>query len=102
MWSGPPRAGRVAEVVQEFGESPDCALGYNRQANYVVLDHGDGLGSLYLHLAEDSVIPPLGARVEQGDPLALTAHNGYICGPAHLHFTVLDMATPRVFGYPLL
>lgn len=87
------RAGKVAKVVQQYGESPDCNPSYNGEANYVLLDHGDGLGSLYLHLTQNSVIPKAGAYVQQGDPLGQSGHTGYVCGPPHLHFAVLELKT---------
>ncbi|MEK7214298.1 MAG: M23 family metallopeptidase [Chloroflexota bacterium] len=87
------REGRVSKVIQEFGESPDCNPAFNNQTNLVVVDHGDGTSALYLHLARNSVLPAVGALVRQGDPLAMTAHTGFVCGPAHLHFTLIDSKT---------
>lgn len=94
------RAGKVVKVVQQFANSPDCDPSYNAEANYVLLDHGDGLGTLYLHLTQNSVIPKVGAYVNQGDPLGLAGHTGYICGPPHLHFTVLDIKTWQSLDIP--
>jgi len=84
------REGRVSLVMQDFPDSPDCNPAYNSQTNLVVVDHGDGSSALYLHLARNSVIPAVGATVRLGDPLAMTGHSGFVCGPAHLHFTVID------------
>ena len=89
------RSGRIEQIVQGndlCGCSPLFAL-YN---NYVVIDHGDGERSYYLHIATNSVPPDLreGSFVERGTLIALSGAVGYTCslvgegcGP-HLHFEV--------------
>jgi len=58
-------------------------------ANYVVIDHGDGTASVYLHLDGNSLDPSVrcGAPVRQGQRLALAGATGWATGP-HLHFQV--------------
>ncbi|MBI4094439.1 MAG: M23 family metallopeptidase [Candidatus Liptonbacteria bacterium] len=51
----------------------------------LVLDHGLGIYSLYLHL--DSVSLSEGERVEKGQVIARTGGSGYALEP-HLHFSV--------------
>lgn len=87
------REGRVSMVIQNFADSPDCNPAFNNQTNLAVVDHGDGTSALYLHLARNSVLPAVGALVRQGDPIATTGHTGFVCGPAHLHFTLIDSKT---------
>lgn len=89
------RSGRIEQIVQEndlCGCNPLFAL-YN---NYIVIDHGDGEKSYYLHIATNSVPPSLreGSFVERGMLIALSGAVGYTCslvgegcGP-HLHFEV--------------
>lgn len=89
------RSGRIEQIVQGndlCGCSPLFAL-YN---NYIVIDHGDGEKSYYLHIATNSVPPDLreGSFVERGTLIALSGAVGYTCslvgegcGP-HLHFEV--------------
>ena len=66
------------------------------EGNCVVLDHGQGLLTLYLHLSEFKVKP--GDRVERGQLLGLSGGTGRATGP-HLHVAVrwqgvyLDPAT---------
>ena len=62
------------------------------EANYVVIDHGDGTAALYLHLSK--VADPIKRKaqaketVEQGEELGLSGKTGWThCGP-HLHFQV--------------
>ncbi len=99
MPSGTPvlaaRSGRIEKIVQGndlCGCSPLFAL-YN---NYIIIDHGDGEKSYYLHIATNSVPPDLreGSFVERGTLIALSGAVGYTCslvgegcGP-HLHFEV--------------
>jgi len=58
-------------------------------ANYIVVDHGDGTASVYLHLDGDSLHPAVrcGQPVRQGQPLANAGSTGWSTGP-HLHFQV--------------
>lgn len=84
-------SGRVVELREDHPNSPDCDPTFSNRDNYVVIDHGDGTGAIYRHLARDSVLPAVGTAVARGDPLGLTGHSGFVCGTNHLHFTVIDM-----------
>jgi murein DD-endopeptidase MepM/ murein hydrolase activator NlpD len=58
-------------------------------ANYIVVDHGDGTASLYLHVDGDSLDENVrcGQPVHQGQHLATAGSTGWSTGP-HLHFQV--------------
>ncbi len=58
-------------------------------ANYIVVDHGDGTASVYLHLDGRSLSPDVrcGQRVRQGQAIAHAGSTGWATGP-HLHFQV--------------
>ncbi len=76
-------------------EGKDCVTykaAYASQANYVVLEHSDGTQSVYLHLAEDSVIVKLNQQVSQGEILGTIGNTGWSCG-THLHFQVQNKET---------
>ena len=66
----------AAGTVREAGV--DTARG-----NYLILDHGDGLSTLYGHCQELRV--KAGDTVEAGDCVALVGATGMATGP-HLHF----------------
>ena len=51
----------------------------------VIIDHGLGLQTVYMHLSEIKVT--LGQLVEKGEIIALSGDTGYVFGP-HLHLTV--------------
>lgn len=94
------RAGRVLEVKADYPLSPNCDPTYAGKSNYVVLDHGDGLGTLYMHLVPKSVAPTEGAWVREGEVLAQTGKTGFVCGAAHLHYTVVELPSKRSLDVP--
>lgn len=59
--------------------------------NCVILDHGDGVTSLYGHNARNLV--KVGDTVETGTSLALSGSTGRATGP-HIHFEVRKDGTP--------
>ena len=64
----------------------------NGYGNAVVLDHGDGIATLYAHQSSVSVYA--GQSVSRGDVIGSVGSTGYSTGP-HLHFEV------RVNGSPV-
>ncbi len=87
------RAGKVT-LVRQDSNAGGCNAIFSTMTNYVEIDHGDGTSSLYLHLAQNSVLVQPGDLVEQGQPIAISGETGVTCsgdnsapGP-HLHFQV--------------
>jgi len=68
-----------------------CQTGYKRcnggSGNMLIIDHGDGTQTKYLHLSSSCPITRVGTRVDQGDTVACVGSTGASTGP-HLHFSV--------------
>lgn len=61
-------------------------VGYNKaRGNYVTVDHGGGVQSLYQHLS--GFMASKGDKVSQGQLIAKTGNTGISTG-AHLHFEI--------------
>lgn len=64
-------------------------VGFNQYlrnyGNTVIIDHGYGLHTIYMHLSESLVT--LGQKVKKGQMIARSGDSGYTLGP-HLHLTV--------------
>lgn len=72
--------------------------GHDKAANFVILQHADGLFSLYWHMKSGSVQVAVGDEVRCGDPLGLVGSSGESSTP-HLHFEVNDPAGDVVDPY---
>ncbi|MEZ4267446.1 MAG: M23 family metallopeptidase [Myxococcota bacterium] len=67
---------------------PDAS--FEDDANYVLLDHGGGLFTMYAHLGEGDVVVTPGQTVAAGALLGYTGLSGQLTGP-HLHFHVENL-----------
>ncbi len=58
---------------------------YRVYGNGVLIDHGQGIQTIYLHLSK--IYVKEGATVERGQVIGLSGDTGYVTGP-HLHLSV--------------
>lgn len=65
------------------------------QANFVVLDHGDGTYTEYYHLQHWGAMVDKGQTVCAGQLIGLCGTTGFSTGP-HLHFAVTDLSRQTV------
>jgi murein DD-endopeptidase MepM/ murein hydrolase activator NlpD len=84
-WGAPVRAAKDGGVVATLALSS----GYGW---HVIVDHGDGLITLYAHLSSFEVEE--GQAVARGDVLGTVGSTGYSTGP-HLHFEVRRHGQPE-------
>ncbi len=78
--SGNPFVAPAAGVVVLAAESP-----FTLEGNLLIIDHGQGLNSAFLHLSRIDVRE--GQRVEQGQVLGTIGATGRVTGP-HLHWSI--------------
>lgn len=71
----------AAGTVTEAGWSTG---GYG---NYVIIDHGNGVETLYAHMLDNSLMVSPGDTVQKGQTIGRVGNTGYSFG-AHLHFEV--------------
>lgn len=76
----------VVSTVRESNADGTDRVG---DENYVIIDHGDGEYSRYIHLTRDGAFVSKGDRVARGDTIALSGDSGRSAFP-HLHFDVVD------------
>lgn len=82
--------GGTVALIEMSSQVGGCSQTYANDANYVVIDHGDGTAGLYLHVEGNSSPFGLGDTVEAGETIARVGATGWTCG-AHLHFQVQQL-----------
>lgn len=83
-WSGTAGKAVRAAAAGKVIVATYMAGGYG---NYVVIDHGNGLTTVYGH--NSSLTVSVGQQVSQGDVIAYAGMTGYATGP-HCHFEVRE------------
>ena len=83
------KAGRVKRSRGGCGEARKGPAQYcnGRAGNYLVIDHGGGLETNYMHLSPTCKLPREGTLVTQQTVIGCVGASGGVTGP-HLHFGV--------------
>lgn len=81
----------VVRLARGDSATGGCDPRYAPFANYVVVDHQNGLETQYLHFSKVVVRP--GDQVKAGALLGYSGKTGWACG-AHLHFKVARSGGP--------
>ena len=76
------KSGKVLIASMPYSDKDGGKSGYG---NYVVIDHGGGMSTLYAHMSIVKV--SVGQYVTQGDVIGVTGNTGASTGP-HLHYEV--------------
>ena len=81
------KSGKVLIASMPYSDPDGGKSGYG---NYVVIDHGGGMSTLYAHMSIVKV--SVGQYVTQGDVIGVTGNTGASTGP-HLHYEVHSTTT---------
>ena len=77
-----------ANTLIDGTADPNCWT----EANYVLIDQGDGTSGLYMHLSSAAV--SVGEQVCRGRPIGVDGETGWASGP-HVHFQVETTPSTR-------
>ena len=72
-------------VAAQNGKVIKTGYGHSLQGNYIILDHGGGVTTVYYHCQK--LLVKEGQFVDKGTRIALIGHTGKVTGP-HLHFGI--------------
>ena len=85
-----PKTGKHKRPVKAInsGKVALIARNYSTEGNMVIIDHGSGIFSVYMHLSK-FLVSKVGQTVKGGDVIAMSGDTGSAKrGGAHLHFSI--------------
>lgn len=82
-----------AAIVAAGGGKVIWASARGGYGNTVMIDHGNGVVTLYAHQQSGGIRVSVGQKVSKGDRIGTVGSTGYSTGP-HLHFEVRINGTP--------
>ena len=74
-------------VAAASGTVTEAGWSTGGYGNYVIIDHGNGVETLYAHMLDNSLMVSAGDFVQKGQTVGRVGNTGYSFG-AHLHFEV--------------
>jgi len=80
------REGRVVKIKSNSNLG-GANRRFEKDANYIIIEHKDGTLATYSHLKQNGVIIKVGVKIKKGQLLGYSGKTGYAQG-AHLHFIV--------------
>ncbi|MCH8242191.1 MAG: M23 family metallopeptidase, partial [Planctomycetes bacterium] len=83
-------AGVVVDLRDRVGGSSEDEQGESQAENFVAIDHGGGLKSIYAHLEFQGVAVSIGQVVPAGQVIGYSGNTGFSTAP-HLHYEVRDV-----------
>jgi len=89
------RMGNPKEYTEAFFETllkelvPKIGFKNALCGNYIIIDHGNGEYSAYMHVSEGTIKKKVGDHVTAGEAIAKVGNTGHSTEP-HLHFQVMD------------
>lgn len=92
---GTPIMASASGIISGVGDT-DLVKGCYSYGRWVLINHNDGLSTLYAHLSLISVT--IGQEVKTGEVIGYSGSTGYATGP-HLHFGVYATQGIRVVKY---
>ena len=78
--------GYTTPIAAAAGGTVIAARYNSSMGNYVTIDHGNGVSTVYMHMSYSTV--SVGQYVSQGETIGITGSTGDSTGP-HLHFSVV-------------
>lgn len=78
--------GGTIEVANQYDKSNGSWGGYG---GCVIINHGEGIKTLYGHLKNNSLVVKVGQKVIQGQKLGIMGNTGSSTG-CHLHFSIYE------------
>ncbi len=84
--SGANASGKLV-VAGASGTVTEAGWSTGGYGNYVKIDHGNGVETLYAHMLDNSIMVNVGDQVLKGQTIGRVGNTGYSFG-AHLHFEV--------------
>ena len=93
-------AGGEPIAAAASGTAKPCPFDFDGAGNYMVIDHGNGHRTRYLHL-RDPALPSNGQIVSRGDVIGYEGSTGFTDPPGfnHLHFETRHAATTFTCGF---